>query len=244
MTSPTVSVVTVSYNAAATIQRTIESVLAQTYSQVEYLVIDGGSQDGTRDVLESYGTRLNFVSERDRGIYDAMNKGVAKAKGEWIHLLNADDWYSDPDALARAVPRLDANRTNYCDIERVYAHGLRVRQSLDVRRWMLFISAFLPHPGLFVSRGQYNAIGLYDTGFRIAADHDFLLRLTRRYPIQHVPVLLTCMDQGGLSAMDLNGSMSEFELVMRKNGMSAGAAKLLTAMRKTWWCVRAPRSTG
>lgn len=239
MNPPLVSVVTVSYNAAKTIRRTIDSVLSQSYPNFEHFVVDGGSTDGTREILESYGSRLRFVSERDKGIYDAMNKGVAAARGSWIHLLNADDWYADPDALSRAVPHLDPGRTTYFDILRVYADGREVLQSRTVRRWMLYVSAFLPHPGLIVSRAQYDAIGTFDAGLRIAADHDFILRLTRRYPIRHVQSLLACMDQGGASAIDLRRSMDEFALVTERNGAPPIAVRSLGVARRVWWRLRA-----
>lgn len=238
MSTPGISVVTVCFNAARTIRRTIDSVLAQTVSGVEYLVVDGGSTDGTMAILESYGTRLKFVSEPDKGIYDAMNKGVALARGGWIHLLNADDWYASPDALAHAVPHLDPGRTNYFDLLRVYEDGSTVLQGRDVKRWMLYISAFLPHPSLIVSREQYDRVGVFDTNLRIAADHDFILRLTRRYPINHVPLLLTCMDQGGVSATDLKRSMNEFAMVTRRNGLPTYAVNSISGIRRLWWRIR------
>lgn len=240
MSAPRVSVVTVSYNASRTIQRTIDSVLAQSYPNIDYLVVDGGSTDGTREILESYGSRLRFVSEPDDGIYDAMNKGVALARGGWIHLLNADDWYADPDALGRAVPHLDESRTTYFDMLRVYNDGRTVLQSRLVKRWMLYVSAFLPHPGLIVARAQYDAIGPFDTTLRIAADHDFIMRLTRRFEIRHVPSLLTCMQQGGASATNLGRSMDEFALVTERNGLPAFAVRSLMVARRIWWKARAP----
>ena len=239
MTAPLVSVVTVSFNASKTIRRTVDSVLAQSYPNIDYLVVDGGSTDGTREILQSYGSRLRLVSEPDYGIYDAMNKGVALAKGGWIHLLNADDWYADADALARAVPYLEDDCTNYFDILRIYQGDHTKLQSRSVRRWMLYISAFLPHPGLIVSRAQYDDVGRFDTGLKIAADHDFILRLTKRYPIRHVRSLLTCMGQGGISATDLHTSMSEFSVVIERNGLPQAAVNAIMVLRRLWWRVRA-----
>ena len=238
MSAPLVTIITVSYNASQTIRRTIDSVLGQGYPNVDYIVVDGGSTDGTREILEGYGEQLRFISEPDQGIYDAMNKGLALARGEWIHLLNADDWYADGDALARAVPRLDADSANYFDMLRVYGDGRTVLQSRSVKRWMLYISAFLPHPALIVSRAQYNAIGLFDANLKIASDHDFILRLTKRFPIRHERILLTCMDQGGISATDLQLSMREFAEVTRRNGLPALAVHVLRLLRFVWWRAR------
>lgn len=239
MSSPLISVVTVSFNAAKTIRRTIESVLSQTYPTFEYLLVDGGSTDGTLDILESYGPRLTFTSEPDRGIYDAMNKGIARARGDWIHLLNADDWYVDHDALSRAVPHLDAARANYFDIIRANPDGSTVLQSRWIQRWMLYVSAFLPHPGLIVSRQQAAEIGPFDTSLRIAADHDFILRLVKRYKIKHVPIPLTYMDQSGVSAMNLRASSDEFALVIRRHGVPSALVGGLQLLRNVWWSVRA-----
>ena len=112
---PLVSVITVCFNAGKTIRRTIHSVLEQTYPNIEYLVVDGGSSDATLDILREHEGRLSFTTEPDRGMYDAMNKGIRRARGKWIHIVNADDWYASPDALARTVPQLAPDRTNYCD---------------------------------------------------------------------------------------------------------------------------------
>lgn len=239
MTTPDISVVTVCFNAAATIRRTIDSVLGQTGPSVEYLVVDGGSTDGTIEILQSYGTQLSYLSEPDAGIYDAMNKGVSRARGRWIHLLNADDWYAAPDALARAVPHLDPDRTTYFDLLRVYADGTTLLQSRDVKRWMLYVSAFLPHPSLIVSREQYENVGRFDPNLRIAADHDFILRLTKQYPPKHVPITLTHMAQEGLSARHLDVSMKEFATVVQRHGLPAPFVRLLTALRTVWWRARA-----
>ncbi|MBZ8134255.1 glycosyltransferase family 2 protein [Afifella sp. IM 167] len=238
MSGPKLSVVTVCYNAEKTLRRTIDSVLAQSFGDFEYLVVDGGSSDGTLAILESYGSRLSFFSEPDKGIYDAMNKGVVRARGEWIHLLNADDWYVAPDVLERAVPHLDPQRTNYFDLIRVYADGSTVLQSRTVKPWMLYISAFLPHPGLIVSRQQYRSLGAFDDTLKIAADHDFILRMVKRYPVKHVPIPLTCMDQGGFSATDLAGSLDEFALVTKRHGLPSAAAEGLRLSRRLWWKAR------
>jgi len=235
MTRPAVTVVTVTYNAAKTIARTIDSVLAQTYDNVEYLVIDGGSTDETLDILKSYGTRVSWLSEPDRGIYDAMNKGIGRAKGEWIHLLNGDDWYVAPDVLEKAVPHLDPTRTTYFDMIRVGADGSTVLQNRNVRPWMLFVSAFLPHPALIVARSQYDAVGLYDLRYKIAADHDVILRLVRKFPPKHVPFVLTNMDQTGMSARLLSTSLEEFTVVTKRNGLPGPLADGLRNLKRIWW---------
>lgn len=235
MTTPRISTVTVAFNAAATIQRTIDSVLSQTVAHHEYLVIDGGSTDGTLEILRRHADRIRVVSERDRGIYDAMNKGVRLARGTWIHLLNADDAYASPDALARVIDLLDPMRTNYCDIRVVDEAGAARLQSFRYSRlWMLY-GAYVPHPGLIVSRSQYDAVGEYDLRWRVAADHDMILRLLKRFPPNHIPEVLTVMYQGGTSSRFLSLSASEFRDVVIAHGQPRWLAQLLYRVKCSRW---------
>ncbi len=235
---PLVSVVTVCFNAEKTIRRTIDSVLAQTYPNLEYLVVDGDSTDGTLAILRSYEGRLSFSSEPDRGMYDAMNKGIRRVRGKWIHLVNADDWYATPDALARAVPQLSEDRTNYFDLVRVYPDREPVLQSRTVARWMLYIAAFLPHPTLIVSREQYERVGLYDPELRIASDHDLILRMIRYFPPKHMPMVLSMMDQSGVSARALSTSLEEFTQVTIRHGVPAAIARTIQWLKSYWWGLR------
>lgn len=233
---PRVSVVTVCYNSARTIRRTVASVLAQQYPALEYVVVDGGSTDGTLDILEEYRPQLSkVVSEPDEGIYDAMNKGLRLASGEWIHILNSDDYYAADDVLRAAIPRLDPGRTNYFQMWREYADGRRDLQDWTYRRWRLFVSAFLPHPALIVSRSQYETIGLYDTSYRIAADHDMILRLTGRWPGLKHDLPLTVMQQGGVSGVEPGCSLREFSQVTRGHGLPALVAALIQSLKRIWW---------
>ena len=232
---PLVSVVTACFNAETTIRRTIDSVLGQTYPNIEYLVVDGASTDGTLAILRSYGDRISFTSEPDRGMYDAMNKGIRRARGKSIHLINADDWYASPDALALAVPHLESGRTTYFDLFRVYPDRDPVLQSRTVARWMLYVSAFLPHPSLIVGRDQYDEVGFYDPNLRIASDHDLILRLSRRLPPKHVPLVLSMMDQTGISARALSTSLNEFTEVTIRHGMPTVAAQAIRWLKAKWW---------
>ena len=113
---PLISVVTVCLNAAATIEATIKSVLDQGILGLEYLIVDGGSTDGTLEILSKYHSDLVWTSEPDTGIYAAMNRGIGRARGKWIHLLNADDRYASPGVLSRALQQLHPNFLNYADI--------------------------------------------------------------------------------------------------------------------------------
>jgi glycosyltransferase involved in cell wall biosynthesis len=231
-----ISIVTVCYNSAITILRTIDSVREQTYPNIEYLVIDGGSTDGTVDIIRANGDVVtDWVSEPDRGIYDAMNKGVCRARGEWIHILNSDDFYAGPDVLEKAVPMLDPGRTNYFAMWRQFEEGRRELQNWHYRRWPLFVSAFLPHPGLIVSRAQYGAAGLYDTRYRIAADHDMILRLTSRWPGLGHAMPLTVMAQGGYSEENMLTALQEFKGVTMGHGLPLLMASGFYWLKRLWW---------
>lgn len=180
--SARVSIVTVCYNAADTLERTIQAVLAQTWSDLEYIVIDGGSSDGSVDIIRRYQDRIAFwVSEKDGGISDAFNKGVRHATGKYVSFVNADDW-PEPANMAVAVERLEAHP------EAAFAYGdLTVhRRGTPVYRYdgaANYMEGFglsmgrLNHPTMICRRDVFDAIGLFDTRYRIAMDFDWLLRL-------------------------------------------------------------------
>ncbi len=233
---PLVSVVTVSFNSGKTIRRTIESVANQTYDRIEFIVIDGGSTDDTLSIIDEYSDTVSrVVSESDRGIYDAMNKGIRAANGEWIHLLNSDDYYASPDAIESAVRVLDPTRTNYFWMWREAVDQQRVLQAWKYSRWRLFISAFLPHPSLIVSRAQYDAVGHYDVNLRIVADHDMILRLTKRWVGRLHDFPLTVMQQGGASEVNKLLSLREFERLSRRHGLPSLIATLVFVLKRIWW---------
>lgn len=235
---PAVTVVTVCFNSESTIERTFKSVFNQNYPNLEYIVIDGGSTDGTLAIVDRYRDRIaHVISERDGGIYDAMNKGVRLATGEWIHILNSDDFYASSDALQIAVPQLDRSRTNYFQMWRQFEDGRRDLQDWTYRRWRLFVSAFLPHPGLIVSSEQYESIGRYDTGYRIAADHDMILRLTARWPGLKHDLPLTVMQQGGYSEANMTRALREFKAVTIRHGLPRPVASFVYQLKRLWWRV-------
>jgi len=206
-----ISVITAVYNNRDTIAAALDSVLAQTYPDVELVVIDGASTDGTREVLERYADRLAvLVSERDGGIYEALNKGVAMASGDVVGFLHADDLLAGPSVLATIAAAFAAGADG------VYGDLLYVRkQDPDriVRYWRS--RAFAPellkwgwmpaHPTLYLRREVYRDHGSFDTSFRIAADYDFMLRILRPGTLQlrHVPEVLVKMRVGGASNRSL-----------------------------------------
>lgn len=182
MPTPTISIVTIAYNSAKTIADTIASVRAQQYPGLEYIVIDGGSTDGTLAILEAnHDLITSWVSEPDKGIYDAMNKGVARATGEIVGIVNSDD-FLEPGALAAvaeaaaAHPEADlfvGNIRVLLDDQGREAFESKPRQDVMGDR---FKSIPVPHPATFVRRRVYEELGGFDTRYRVSADYEFILR--------------------------------------------------------------------
>lgn len=173
-----ISIITVVYNAAGTIERTIKSVIDQSYKNIEYIIIDGGSTDGTLDIIARYHSKLAyFVSEPDKGIYDAMNKGIKKASGDTIGLLNADDWY-EPGAL-EVIAREYKNTSAHIIAGKTFLISKEGEKILCEHRplskmWEGLMSF---HQAIFISKEAYSMYGLYDTQYKIVADHDLILRM-------------------------------------------------------------------
>lgn len=168
-----VSIITVCFNSEKTIRNTIESVLRQTYKQIEYIIVDGASTDGTVSIIEEYiplfSGRLRYISEKDCGIYDAMNKGISLASGDVIGIINSDDWY-EPDAVERAAKCFEKT-----EAEAVYGEIWLVDQNGE-REYHTCHSTFPPHPGTFIRREVYQKHGMFDLHYKIASDRDLLLR--------------------------------------------------------------------
>lgn len=196
---PLVSIITVVLNGEKHLEQTICSVLEQDYPNLEYIIIDGGSTDGTLDIIGRYEDRIDlWQSEKDGGIYFAMNKGISLAKGELIGIINADDFYK-PGAVRR-VTGADAKRqasVYYGDMELVQAPPLTMKP--DVAKMNEMPSIF--HPTCFVKRSVYEQAGAFDTRYKISADYDFLLRCLRKgYAFHYIPATLTAFRPGGMSA--------------------------------------------
>ncbi len=195
-----ISVITVVRNGADVLEETMRSVLEQDYPDVEYLVIDGASTDGTLAVAERRRDRLSvLLSEPDGGIYEAMNKGIRLATGEVIGLLNAGDRYL-PGALRLVAESFRKEGTEgrifWGDVE--YSRHGRVR---GFRPENLFRGAFAPHPSMFVPRSVYETVGLYDETFRLLGDYDFMYRAVNVCGVRplYVPEVVAFYQEGGLS---------------------------------------------
>jgi len=184
-----ISIITVSYNSANTIETTFKSVLQQTYNNIEYIVVDGGSTDNTLKIAKKYNEIINvLVSEQDNGLYDAMNKGIKLATGDIIGFINSDDLFCDPDALTKVVKVFETNK----NLDSVYADLFYVSQK-DInhisRRWITgmqkpFKYGWHPaHPTFYIKKSVYNKYGFFDLSFKLAADFEIMLRFLDKYKI-------------------------------------------------------------
>lgn len=207
-----ITVITVSYNSAATIGETIDSVLGQDYPDIEYIIVDGLSVDGTREIVTSYGNRIaKFISEKDGGLYDAMNKGIGMATGQIIGILNSDDLYADRSVLSRVAQAFQAHPVDvlYGDLYyfRTGATEKPVRHYKGGNFSMRRVSYGLmpPHPTFFVKKSAYDKFGKFDTQFTLSADFDLILRFlgVHQIPFLYIPEVLVKMRLGGKSTSSL-----------------------------------------
>lgn len=207
-----VSIVTAVFNGADTIEDSMRSTCGQTYTNIEHIVIDGGSTDGTLDIIRKYRHKIaKLVSEPDNGIYGAMNKGIRNATGDIIGILNSDDLYVDENVIGDVVNAISENNVDSCygdllyverkdtnEIVRVWNSGVYDRESFR-KGWMP------PHPTFFVKRSIYEKYGFFNTDFRIAADYELMLRFLYRYNVStaYIPRVLVKMRTGGKSRPDV-----------------------------------------
>lgn len=196
-----VSIITVVYNGVNTIEQTIKSVLGQTYKNIEYIIIDGKSTDGTQQIIEKYIDDISYyISEKDDGLYYAMNKGLKKATGEIIGIINSDDWY-DINAVKNMVEF-------FCqkDAELVYGNTVVVGEdgvekigkigSLET----IWYSAPFRHPSVFVKKSVYDQLGVFNVNYKVAADYDLLLRFySEDIRFEYLDKVIAYFRLGGLS---------------------------------------------
>lgn len=208
-TKPLITVITVVFNGASTVEDTIQSVINQTYDNVEHIIIDGGSTDATLDILRKYEGSIDYwVSEKDAGIYDAMNKGIALARGDYIGMLNSDDYFAAPSALERIATQFKASNVDAvfscldivdpANLDRV----LRKYRISSFSPFMLRIGVMPPHPTFYCKKSCYEKAGLYRTDYRIAADFEMLVRLLLKHQItwKFIDETTVKMRSGGLSS--------------------------------------------
>lgn len=235
---PVLSVITVVRNGEAIIDGCIESVVAQKIHGLEYIVIDGASTDSTLHRILRWGDAISsVVSEPDRGLYDAMNKGLRLARGRYIHFLNADDRYVAPDTLHKLLPHLDEDTVCYGAM--IYQEECgRQRYLGTLFSWEReLMESHIPQPTLFVPTKLYREVGEFDLQYRIAADYDMVLRLTRRFPVRFIDQPVTLMMAGGISYTQMGQTFKEAARVSVSHGRPAAAAYLTYFRHMLTWQV-------
>lgn len=209
---PIFSIITICYNSEKTIERTIKSVLAQSYKDYEYIIVDGASKDGTLDIVKRYELlfegRLKWKSESDKGIYNAMNKGIERSTGDIIGIVNSDDWL-ESDALDIVAKSFEENEHNtnalYCGgivfhLDNGEQRFLNADKEVFLKNSRNYVLAGIRHPATFVPKQVYNNVGLFDETIKIAADADFILRCKNKgVNIITINSYLSNMADGGLS---------------------------------------------
>ncbi|MER2998323.1 glycosyltransferase family 2 protein [Pontibacter populi] len=211
-----VSIITIVYNNRETIADAVASVLEQTYPDIEYIVVDGLSTDGTIEILNQYGDKISrFVSEKDGGLYDAINKGIKLATGDVIGFLHSDDIFYSPNSIALVAEAFEAKNTDSVYGDLLYVQ--RANTEKVVRNWVSgdynrqsFLYGWMPpHPTFYVKREVYQRLGLYNTEFKSAADYELMLRYLYKHQITttYIPEKLVKMRVGGKSNVTLKNRM-------------------------------------
>ena len=228
------SVITATYNSAKTVRDTFKSVLLQSHTNYEYIVIDGGSKDGTVDIIREYeplfGGRMKWISESDNGIYDAMNKGIRMATGDVVGLLNSDDFYTSCNILSRVASAFKDNNVDavYGDIHFVHDRDLtkcvRYYSSKPFHRWWMRFGFMPAHPSFYCKRSVYEKYGAFDLTYKVAADFECLLKLIfiHRIKTKYLPMDFVTMRTGGASTSGLASHkriMHDHQLAFKKNGV-------------------------
>lgn len=238
-----ISIITATYNSASTIRDTFESILSQGFKNYELVVVDGASKDETLAIIRGYEPRfegrMKWVSERDRGIYDAMNKGIARATGDVIGILNSDDFYTSDDVLETVAESMKGNNVDavYGDIHYVNDGELekcvRYYSSAGFKRERMMQGWMPAHPSFYCRREVYQKYGLFDTSFKVAADFEQLLRLiyVENIRIQYIPKDFVTMRTGGASTDGLKARariMKDHLRAFKKNGIRNNVFRLST----------------
>lgn len=235
-----VSIVTITYNSAKTVEDTIKSVVSQDYPDIEYLIIDGKSKDGTLKIAEKYKDKITrIVSEKDDGLYFGLNKGLRMASGEIVGALHSDDLYADTNVISKIVKKFEEDPS----VEGVYADLVFVSRD-DLNKPLRFWEAgeyvdgsfekgwMPPHPTFFVRREVYEKYGYINTDLKLSADYELMLRLIHKNKIKvaYLPVTAIKMRMGGVSNTSFFVKLKaniEDKMAWRLNGMKPGVLTII-----------------
>lgn len=240
-----ISLITITYNSAKTLTDTIQSVLNQTYTNIEYIIVDGASKDNTVSIIKKHEPlfegRIKWISEPDKGLYDAMSKGIRMATGDVVGILNSDDFFTSNDVLQKVAEgfehesQLDAV---YGDVHFVHPNNLnkcvRYYSSKIFKRKLMKLGFMPAHPSFYIRKECFDKYGLYKTDYKVAADFEFLLRVIYKAKIKtkYLPIDMVTMRTGGASTSGIESHkriMKEHLRAFRENGIYTN--ELLLSLR-------------
>lgn len=241
-----VSIITITYNSAQTVEETIKTVVMQDYPEIEYLIIDGRSKDKTLEIVNKYSDKISkIVSEKDKGLYDALNKGIAHATGDVIGMLHSDDLYANATVISNVMKKFNEDPT----LEGVYADLVFVNRkdiNKPMRVWKSgeytpgsFLKGWMPpHPTFFVRKEVYEKFGGFNTNLKLSADYELMLRFIHKHEIKiaYLKETIVKMRMGGISNVSIFVKLKanlEDKLAWKLNGMKpAFATTLLKPLKK------------
>ncbi|MEI6434851.1 MAG: glycosyltransferase family 2 protein [Bacteroidota bacterium] len=248
-----ISVITISYNSENFISSAIQSVLSQTHSDLEYIIVDGNSQDHTMDIVKSFGAGISkWVSEPDKGLYDALNKGISMATGEVVGFLHSDDFFANDSVIEKVSELFENSHTDsvYGDVQYVdqtdTCKTLTDRKSGHFSLLKLKLGWLPPHPTFYVKRDLYSKYGNFDTTFNISADYDSMLRFLGKYKISNVysHEVMVKMRVGGVSNRTMKNISKKWQedyRAMKNNDIGNLITLFLKTMRPIAHFYKSPR---
>ena len=226
MENPKVSIITTTYNDKENLKKIIAQVKNQDYENIEYVIVDGGSTDGTLEVIaeaaEYFGDRLKWISEKDKGIYDAINKGIRLSTGDILGCCF--DQYAGPDVISKMVTIMEKEGTDGVHGDLYYMEGDKVVRYWHQGQGNISFGWMPGHPTLYLRKSVYDKYGLYKTDYRISADYEFMIRILKddKVKLSYLPEVLIYMSHGGTSTNSLGAylaGMKEGHRALRENGV-------------------------
>ena len=224
---PLISIITVVFNGEIHLEQTIQSVINQNYDNVEYIIIDGGSTDGTLNIIKKYEDQIDYwISEKDNGIYEAMNKGIKLATGAFIAFINADDWYEDA-AVSTSIYILERDKVDYVfsNIQKVPSRE-RFKVIWPLEKQKVYQGMMYPHISAIIKKSVYQSVGLFDLQYKIAADFDMALRIhLSGYRASYNNQVIVYFREGGASA-NIQSKYENFKIAI-SNGKNPFVASIM-----------------
>jgi glycosyltransferase involved in cell wall biosynthesis len=215
-----ISIITVCRNSAKTIETTIKSVISQTYEHIEYIIVDGDSTDGTKDIISKYGDRIKLISEPDRCLWEAMNKGIRLATGDFLYFINSDDYIYDQNVVKNVVEFITERPESdfvYGDIEVRMTTGKPILQKSPYPAQIIdamVIGCSIPHAGSFIKSHLFQKIGLYNENYKIGSDYEWVTKLMQDPSLKlfYIPRVIASFYSGGLSSNIVENLTEMFEI--------------------------------